>query len=156
MVSPPILFQYRQTAELLAGEYEFTVQRLPLTPDKNVNPSATYYFRTITSFADITEEDYSSAIVEVPEFQLYLQSGAGGPFMRDSVQMGKFLDNLPYEFAIDPERDPNKFLGSVKGVLRQTPSLLGKNDITITIIVAAQELNDKAFTDSLKKGYARE
>jgi hypothetical protein len=153
MVSPPLLFQFEQTAVLLAGIYEFLPVRIAFTPDRPVNPTATYYFKTITTFADITEEDYSSAIAEMLKFRMFLESEAGGSFLREPVRLGKYLDNLPFDFALDPAVDPNRFQGSLEGVINQTPSLIGKPDITVTVIIAAQEINDQGFADSLKAGY---
>lgn len=152
-VSPPILFQFRQTANLVGGQYTFSGVPTVMTPDQPVNATAMYWFRTLTMSADVGPEDYSGAIATIPTFAMFLHQDAQGPVFYQPVQLGKFLDNLPYEFCIDPATDPNFFLGKVVGVLNNTPALLGKQSITITVILAAQQIMDDAFNASLKAGY---
>lgn len=151
--SPPVLFQYQQTAELVGGQYEFVLSRNPFTPDRDLKASATYYFRTLTVSADVAEEHYASAILEIPKLSIYLKSGAGGPLFRDAVRIGKYLNNLPYEYAEDPAVDPNRLQGAISGRLNQIPSLIGKTSITLTVILAAQEIMDDGFNRSLKAGF---
>lgn len=155
LTSPPVLFQFSQTALLIAGSYEFVGLRSPLTPTKQLRASATYWFRTITASADVSPSDYSGALSVIPVFQLYTTQAAGGPFLNDGVQLGKYLDNLPYEYAYQPVSTPNSFSGTIVGKLDQTATLLGKPSITITIIVAAQEIMSDGFNQSLKMAYPK-
>lgn len=138
--SPPVLFQFRQTAPLMGGAYEFRIERQVMTPDRPLNAGALYYFHTITASADVHEEDYAGAIAEIPKFSLYTKQNSSGPFLRDAVQLGKYLDNLPYKYAQTSVGDPNSFTGAIGGRLLQTASLIGKQSITITIILAANEV----------------
>lgn len=156
LTSPPILFQFSQTASLIAGSYEFVGTRRPLTPNKPLRASATYWFRTITASADVGPSDYAGAISILPVFQLYTMQAAGGPFLNDAVQLGKYLDNLPFDYAYQPVTSPNFFSGTVTGKLDQTATLLGKPSITITVIFAAQEIMSDGFNQSLKDGYPKQ
>lgn len=154
--SPPLLFQFRQTASLLAGSYEFTAGRSDFTPVRPINPGTLYWFRTLTSFADISEEDYRSAIGAggaTPVFTAYEQQEAGASFFREGVQLGGFFNAIPFEYAKISTRSGNKMLGNITGELMQIPSLLGKTDITITVVLAVQEIADKHFATSLQKGF---
>ncbi len=152
MVSPPLLFQFRQTADLTGGTYDFLPVRSALTPDRPLKAGAVYWFRTITASADVAESDYAGAIATMPTFSLFTQAAAQGPYFRQAIQLGKYLSNLPFEYADDFQQD-NAFRGYISGQLTQTPSLLGKTSITITVIFAAQEIGDKGFIESLRKGY---
>jgi hypothetical protein len=151
--SPPLLFQFRQTASLLAGSYEFVPGRLEFTPSRPINPGTLYWFRTLSSFADITEEDYRSAITTMPVFTAYEQQEAGASFFREGVQLGAFFNAIPFEFAKISTRSGNKMLGNITGELTQTAGLLGKTSITITVVLAVQEIADRAFAQNLMKGF---
>lgn len=155
LTSPPILFQFSQTALLVAGSYEFVGVRSPLSPTKPLRASATYWFRTITASADVSPSDYSGALSVIPVFRLYTEQAAGGPFLNDGVQLGKYLDNLPYEYAYQPVKEPNSFSGSIAGKLDQTATLLGKPSVTITVVFAAQEIMSDGFNQSLKDAYPK-
>lgn len=165
LTSPPILFQYRQTADLLAGSYEFVPGKYAFTPDRELNVSAMYWFRTLTVSADVGESDYAGAIASIPTLSLFLQQSAQGPFLREAVQIGKYFTNLPYEkcFTIHSSSTPaavanapeaiKGFTGSISGTITQTAALLGKESITLTVLIAAQEIMDDGFNRSLRKGF---
>jgi hypothetical protein len=153
LASPPLIFLFRQTASLLAGAYEFAAGRTDFSPVRPINPGTLYWFRALSVFADISEEDYQGAIVTMPTFTAYEQQEAGASFFREPVPLGAFYSALPFEYAKISTRSGNKMLGSIVGELQQTASLLGKTSVTISIVLSVQEVGDKRFSDSLQKGF---
>ena len=168
--SPPLLFTYRQTAALAAGSYTFSppVTKGVFTPSRPILPNALYSFSTMTFAMDIDENDYFGAIATLPSFSMYVQSEAAAPGLREPMVLSKYLANIPYilhilggellQDAYPGQTAPataqgfthNRLLGSVGGILTQTPALLGKASLTAIIILSAQEIVSEEFVAAFK------
>jgi len=158
--SPPLLFTYRQTAALAAGSYTFSppITKNAFTPSRPILANALYSISSITFAMDIDENDYFGAIATLPTFSMYLQSEASAPGLREPLVLSKYLANIPYRLSIlgtqllddayPGQTAPataqgfsyNRLLGTVGGILTQTPALIGKLSITGVVILSAQEI----------------
>lgn len=169
--SPPLIFTFQQTANLLAGQYSFTgmgVAKIAFTPDRPILQNVLYIFNTISFAMDISPLDYSAAIATQPNFSAYVQSDAAAPAFRETIALPNYFANLKYVLALLGGQEPgqqypgstgsgtvqptatNRLLGSVSGVLNQVGTLIGKNSITATIQMTAQEIVDPGFIECFK------
>ncbi len=170
--SPPVIFTFRQTANLALGQYDFGGVTTPVlksvfTPDRPLQPNALYLFNTLSFSMDIDETDYQSGIQTLPAFQAYVQSDAAAPAFREALALDKYFENYPYRLSILGNSSVNetqgaagdtfnKFFGSITGVLNQTASLVGKAAVTGIVKFTAQEITDKTFiSDFIKVGLNR-
>ncbi len=162
--SPPLLFTYEQVANVMAGTYEFAEGlKQTFTPSRPISPNALYMFDTVDFAADMGEVDYQSARDAAPQFSMYLQSDGGSPKMREPLALVKYFNTVPYKMsilgkellgqaypgsaAVSPTQDffYNRLMGSIVGTLNQVPALLGKTDVTLTLVFTAQEITDRNF-----------
>ncbi len=172
--SPPILFTFRQTANLSAGFYDFGgvtggITKIPFNPDRPILPNVLYFFNTITFAMDIEQNDYEAAIVNLPQFSAYVQADSAGPALREPIVLPQYLLNVPYPLsfigaatvnrnypgAVAPAIAPsdsttNRFLGAVTGKLSATASLEGKTSITAIITLSAVEIKDNAYIEGFR------
>lgn len=172
--SPPLLFVFQQTANLAAGVYDFPAgMKAAFSPERPIRANSLYLFKTIDFAMDIDENDYLAADSQAFTFSMYQQSDAGGPALREPIPLVKYLQRTPYALSIlgnellgtaYPGQTPNspaatvqfnRLLGSVVGTLTQTPNLLGKTDVTATILFTAQEITDDNFIGDFVKRSGR-
>lgn len=165
LTSPPLLFTFRQTANVAAGSYTFPqATTIAFTPSRPIQPNILYMFDSVTFAFDIDENDYFGAITTQPQFSMYLQSDAAAPSLREPLQLAKYLPALPYRLAVMGSEllgasddtalqgfQSNRLLGNVTGILSQTPALLGKMSITAILIFSVQEISDNKFVEDFKK-----
>lgn len=157
--SPPVLFTYRVTALLAAGQYDFggvttPVQRTPFTPERPLLPNSLYLFDSLSFSMDVDQNDFQSAIAVLPTFAAYNQADAGAAALRESIALDKYFENYRYRLSVlgsqtsqaaNTDGRFNKLFGSVTGVVNQTPALVGKTSLTAIIKFTAQEITDKGF-----------
>lgn len=170
--SPAIIFTYRQTAALVAGQYDFsgtgTLAKNAFTPSRPLQPAFLYIFKTLSFGMDIAQEDYHSAIATQPQFSAYVASDAAAPAFREPVALSMYFQNLPYIITmlggqfpgdsypgsvspgVQAPRNINRLLGTVTGVLNQTGNLLGKASVTAIIMLTAQEVVDEEFVSCFR------
>jgi hypothetical protein len=151
--SPPIEFVYSSTATLSLGLYTWADNSSTLVPNRPLMDNVLYYFRSITFSADIEELDFTSCIVTLPEFQLYLKSNANAVLFREPARMVRFMQNFDYRLAWFTQRKDDQLLAGFRGVLTQNANLVGKTSITLTAIISAQEIVDDGFIKKFKKAY---
>lgn len=154
--SPPIEFTYRSSAPFAAGKYTWAEMQVPLTPNRPIMPNSLYYFRSITLSADIEEVDFTSNIVTTPAFQMYLRGRAKSILFREPVLMVKFLQNFDYRFVWKTQTTIDQLYASFNGVLAQGAGLVGKDPLTLTAVISAQEIVDEGFVKLFKQTYPRE
>ena len=154
--SPPIEFTYQSSAPFAAGKYTWADGQVPLTPNRPIMPNSLYYFRSITLSADIEEVDFTSNIVTTPAFQMYLRGRAKAILFREPVLMVKFLQNFDYRFVWKTQTTIDQLYASFNGVLAQGPGLVGKDPLTLTAVISAQEIVDEGFVKLFKQTYPRE
>lgn len=158
LVSPPLLFTYRQTASLAAGSYTFTNgTKAVFTPSRPIQGNVLYIFWTMDFAMDIAEQDYLGAITTLPQFSMYLQSDASAPAFREPIPLSKYFSTMPYALAIlgndllSSQAQAaqgflfNRLLGGIDGVLNQTSALLGKATVTATVVFSVQEISEAKF-----------
>lgn len=156
--SPPIQYVYESTAILSAGFYTWADAPSALTPDRPVRPNVLYFFRNISMSADVEELDFTSAIVNTPEFNTHLKSDAKAPLFREPVLMNKFYDQFEYRLWWSSQQggdsstrvNADRLFGSWAGVLSQTPALVGKQSITLKAIITAQEVSDEYYINQFR------
>lgn len=162
--APPLQFVFKQTAILDVGaEYEWIIRKARFTPDIKLTEGALYWFRTATFDADVAEDDYQAATVIEPVFHLYLQSESYGPQLRNPIALPGYFSNLTYVSFFQPAvtqgdeliAPSNRFLASFEGRMQQTANLIGKDSVTLTMILTAQEITDEAYIDEFVKAWRK-
>lgn len=151
--SPPIEFVYRSSAAFNAGFYTWSDAPSVLTPDRPLMENVLYYFRNVTMSADIEELDFTSCIVTIPKFQMYLKSTNKAILFREPVYMVKYFQNFEYRFTWITQRKNDQLFASFYGRLNQNANLVGKTPITLMAIFSAQEIVDEKFVEKFRKGY---
>lgn len=154
--SPPIEFTYRSSAPFAAGKYTWADVQTPLTPNRPLMVNTLYYFRSITLSADTEEIDFTSNIVTVPTFQMYLKSNAKAVLFREPIYMLKFLQNFDYRYAWLTRQNNDQLFASFNGVIAQGPGLVGKDPVSLTAIISVQEIVDEQFVRQFCKKYPLE
>lgn len=154
--SPPIEFTYTTSTpsgDFVAGKYTWADAPKALTPNRPLMVNAVYYFRSITLAADIEEVDFTSNIVTIPTFQMYLKSNNKAILFREPIYMVKFLQNFDYRFAWSTQQVNDVLYASFNGVLAQGPGTVGYTNIKLTAVISAQEIVDEGFVRLFKKTY---
>jgi len=153
--SPPIEFTFSSSAVFAAGKYTWADGPKVLTPDRPLMVNSLYYFRSLTMSADIEEVDFTSNIVTVPKFQMYLKGRAKAILFREPVYMLKFLQNFDYRYVWKTQIDGDQLFASFNGVLAQSPGLVGKDPVNLTVIISVQEIVDEGFVKAFKQTYPK-
>lgn len=148
--APPVQFVYESTASLSLGQYTWTDTPTELSPVRPIQDNDLYVLSSLTLTADISNDDFTAAINETPLFNFHLLGDSKAPFFREPIQMVTFLENFPFRLVWGPSRGSDQLLGSFRGVLDQTPALIGKTSITLKVIMAAQEIQDDAIVEDIK------
>jgi hypothetical protein len=151
--SPPIEFTYKSSKAFAAGKYTWADVPTALTPNRPLMVNSLYYFRSITLSADIDEVDFTSNLTTTPAFQTYLKSRAKVILFREPVYMVNFLQNFDYRYVWRTQMDNDQLYASFTGVLAQGPGLVGKDPVSLTAIISAQEIVDEGFVKEFKKNY---
>ena len=153
--SPPIQFTYQSSAAFAAGKYTWAETQVALTPNRPIMPNSLYYFRSLTLSADIDEVDFTSNIEVTPAFQMYLKGRAKVILFREPVLMVKFLQNFDYRYVWKTQTTVDQLFASFNGVLAQGAGLVGKDPVTLTAVISAQEIVDEGFVKLFKQTYPR-
>lgn len=148
--SPPVQFVYESTASLSLGKYTWSDTPSALSPDRPIQDNDLYVLNTMTLSADLAVTDFTSAISSTPLFNFHLVGDSKAPFFREPVQMVTFIENFPFRLVWGPSRGSDKLLASFRGVLLQTPALIGKTSITLKAIMSAQEIQDDTIVEDIK------
>lgn len=156
--SPPVLFTYRVTAPLAAGVYDFggvtsPVIRTLFTPSRPILPNTLYLFHSMSFAMDCDQNDYQSAILNLPEFSAWNEADAGANALREPITLDKYFENYDYRLTLmggqtvgsSDVQQFNKLYGSVTGVVQQTVALVGKASLTAIVKFTAQEVTDTTY-----------
>jgi len=146
----PIVSIGRVSAPLVGGEYNFVARQSSLLPKEKLVDNALYFISHFSFAMDISELDYQLAILDVPQINLYLSGEARTPLIRKPIFAPTYYESYSYLYAFLPQRSPNELLFSVRGKLTQTAALLGKQDITATMVLEFYEIVDDAFISQFK------
>lgn len=153
--SAPIQFTFESTASLSLGSYVWNDLPSVLTPDRPLLQTGLYYFRSLTLSADISELDFTANITVTPQFYAFLRSDSRAVKFREPVNMVKFFDQFDYRLFWDTPQVHDQLLCAFRGAMIQGPALIGKASITLTAVISAQEIIDKAFKEQFKAGYPK-
>lgn len=148
--APPVQFVYESTASLLLGKYTWNDTPSVLSPVRPIQDNDLYVLTSLTLAADITNDDFTAAIETTPLFNFHLVGDSKAPFFREPIQMITFLENFPFRYVWGPSIGSDQLLASFRGVLDQTPALIGKTSITLKAIMAAQEIQDDTIVEDIK------
>lgn len=162
--SPPIEFVFKQSVEVnYSAHYVFPINKGDFVPNLNVLDNALYYIQTLTFAGDVAQDDYQGAILTFPVFNLYLAGEAANPQLRNPIDLPLYFSNFTYRKFLLPRESEgnefqlaeNKFQGSFQGELLQTPALTGKQELSLTMIMAVQEITDDGFVQKFKENYLK-
>lgn len=151
--SPPIEFTYISSAPFLSGKYRWADPPSPLTPNRPIMANSLYFFRSMTFIADITELDYVSDIVVIPKFQMYLKSSGKTILFREPIYMVKYFQNFDYRLCWLTQNEKDTLFAGFSGTLDQSAGTVGKDSITLTTIISAQEIVDQGFIRMFRETY---
>ena len=173
--------------QIAPGFYDWSVVTNPLQPVPNgrvtgnpradLDPANLYIIRSFTFSADVSEEDYSGAIVDdtsaptvtpgLPRFHLYVQSESTGPINKQPIPLPQYYPEAEYpkwrEYSKEATdvnatlgvgfqtmKSTNQFQGAFEGRLRQTVALAGKVSITLILAFTVLEVKDENFIREYK------
>lgn len=153
ITSPAIQFVYQSKATLDGGGFTWADTPSPLTPNRPVHGNFAYYFRSISFSADIAGVDFNANLVETPQFKTFLQGDQNTVIFREPILMVDYLQNFAFRQVWFPSRFDDLVSASFEGSIIQGPNLIGKNSITLTAVISAQEIVDEHFVKVLKDGY---
>lgn len=151
--SPPIQFVYESTATLILGNYVWADGPTTLIPDRPIRENALYFFRNISLAADVSELDFTSAIVTTPQFFTYRESDQDVVLFREPIEMNKFYEQFTYRLWWQTRRGDDQLKAGFTGQLIQTAALIGKDDITLKAVISAQEVVDENFIEVFTSRY---
>ena len=152
--SPPVQWVYESTANLAAGQYVWADVPAAMVYNRPVLTNVVYYIRNISLTADITEADFTSNLAVSPTFQLYFSLDPFNVLLREPFLMNKFYDQFDFRYMLLTQKDGNTLFGAfLTGTIRQGANLIGKQNITLKMVLSAQEIADQYFVEAFLKGY---
>ncbi len=162
--SPPYQFTLTQTATLDSGQYPFNNGRSTLIGDKNLTDNTLMYIKAMSFSADISRQDYQDSLaitfgpnvpIDTPRFSIFFQSGSNSPLLQDPLICQDYFYDQEFKLLLLPKVFPNRISGFFRGTLEQTANLAGITDITLTMQIWVQFVDDDNFVQSLKLPYPR-
>lgn len=153
--SPPVQFVYESRAFLAGGIYTWADAPTALTPVRPIRENVIYYFREVSLAADISELDFTGAIITTPQLFMFKESDARHVLFREPLIMNQFFKSMPYRFSWETNQVNDQLFAAFRGVLNQTPALVGKASIVLKVDVFAQEIVDDNFNNSFKTRYPK-
>lgn len=160
--SQPAQFVYQSTCSIgftssgnagIAGNWIWDDTPSPMNPVRPLGENTLYFIRNITMTADVNQNHFPQSIVTAPRFYLYKESNLAAPILREPVIMPCFLENFDYRLATFTARSEDQLLGAWSGQLLQIADLTGKEEITLTITISAQEIIDENYIKLFKEGF---
>lgn len=156
----PFELIFKQTAILdYAGQYVFAIDKQYPTPNINIMLNSLYYIWACTFAADVAEADFHGAMLISPVFSLYVSNDMM-PILKNPIDCPLYYNGLIFRKGIlvststgdQLVADTSHFLGTFQGTFVQTPALIGKQDMTLTMILSVQEIGDRDFITQFHKG----
>ena len=152
--SVPLQVIGRVSAPLVGGNYTFAGRPNEMSPKESFTDNALYVMTKVSIACDVSNLDYQGAIVKVPEINFYSTGEARAPLVRKPIQAPVYYEAYDYTYAFQMKKDPSSLLFSVKGVIEQTPELLGKQELTFSVISQIYEIVDDDFIADFKKKWS--
>jgi len=152
--SVPIQAIGRISAPVVGGVYTFNGRPNEMTPRESFTDNALYIMTKVSIAFDVSGLDYQGAIIKVPEINFYSTGEARTPLVRKSIQAPVYYDGYDYTYAFTMKKDPSSLLFSVKGQIEQTTALIGKQELTCSVVAQMYEVVDDDFIKNFfaKKG----
>lgn len=147
--SRPLVIAGRLTAPLFDGAYTWAGEITNSSPDVSLRASFLYVLSSISFAADLEPADYSAAIdptyteSPIPSFRI-LQRG-GQSVLPDAVPVPMFFNDLGICFPFAPKTDANRIQFSALGRITQTPALVGKASVTLSVSAILYEVSDPVW-----------
>jgi len=152
--SVPLQVIGQVTAPLVSGKYVFDGRPKSMTPNESFTDNSLYIMTKVSIACDISSLDYQGAISRVPEINFYSTGEARTPLVRKPIQAPVYYDGYEYTYAFEMKKDPSSLLFSVKGTIDQTPALVGKTDLTFSVISQIYEIVDDGFIENFKRKWS--
>jgi len=147
--SRPLIIAGRLTAPLFDGAYTWAGDLTPSGPDVSLRASFLYVLTSLSFAADLEAADYSAAIdptyteSPIPSFRI-LQRG-GSSILPDAIPAPMFFSDLGICFPFAPKTDANRIQFSALGRILQTPALVGKESVTLSVSAILYEVSDPVW-----------
>ena len=142
--SSTVLFSAVSEAPLVGADYTF-----PGTWQSMVLPRflrrGVYIVTTLQFGADIAEFDWQSSWTTVPTIRWGLTSNGLASLFRDEIPLTKYTEGVDFREAFVVGQEPSEIKFRLSGVLRQSPSLVGKASVRASINLIAYEISDNEF-----------
>lgn len=157
-------FVYQSTCEVghdsngnvdTPGNFVWNDRAASMTPARPLGENSLYFIRNLTMTADVNQNHFPQSIVTPPRFYLYKESNLAAPILREPVIMPCFLENFDYRYAFFTSDPADQLLGAWTGQLEMVSDLTGKDFITLTMVISAQEIIDENYIAAFKKAYPK-
>lgn len=150
--SPLVFFTGEFSAPLVGTTYVWPSTLQDFQPAADLTNQAIYFFWDFDFAADISEEDFSSAIVDTPLVSVYLSAKPNEPIFRQPFRCPKFYENKMVMQGRKIEQTPNRLQFGITGTIRQTPELIGKTAIKAIVQFTCFEISEPDFKKQLIDG----
>lgn len=144
--SRPLILAGRLTATLAAGKYTWNGDLFDASPRVELKATSLYLLTSVTFAADLDAATYSDAIdptyttSPIPSFRI-LQLG-GSSVLPDAIPVPFFFSDLGLCYPFSPKVNGNRIQFSAQGRLDQTPALVGKASVSLSISCLVYEVSD--------------
>lgn len=145
----PLVIAGRLTAPLAGGAYTWDGTITDSSPNVSLRAAFLYVLSSISFAADLDPADYSAAIdptyaaSPIPSFRI-LQRG-GSSVLPDAIPVPMFFNDLGICFPFAPKTDANQIQFSALGRILQTPALIGKASVTLSVSAILYEISDPVW-----------
>lgn len=142
----PLILASRLTAPLAAGAYTWNGDYFDASPGVELRSSFLYILASISFAADLDPADYSAAIdptftaSPIPSFRILQRGGAS--VLPDAVPAPAYFADLGICYPFAPKVDGNRIQFSAQGRLTQTPALIGKASVALSVSCVVYEISD--------------
>lgn len=144
--SRPLILAGRLTAPLVAGAYTWDGLAFDASPRVDLKAAYLYILTSISFAADLDQSNYSDAIdptyttAPIPSFRM--TQGGGASILADAVPAPFYFSDLGVCSHFMPAVDRNRIQFSAQGRLVQTPELVGKASISLSVSCIVYEVAD--------------
>lgn len=144
--SRPLILAGRLTAPIVAGAYTWDGSAFDASPRADLKAAYLYIVTSISFAADLDAANYADAIDStytrspIPSFRM--MQGGGASVLPDAVPVPFYFSDLGVCQAFQPATDQNRVQFSAQGRLIQTPQLVGKASVSLSVSCIVYEVSD--------------
>jgi hypothetical protein len=150
--SRAVIWSARSVAPFVGGIYTFPTAWQSLSPAVMLRKGV-YVIRQLMFSANIDEGDWQSNWTSVPQIWFGSAATSLSSQFREALPLTKYTEGTEFIEAIHVLQEPCELKFRMTGVLNQSPSLVGVQNITATTNLVAYEISDDKWINEFLKGW---